>query len=168
MNRRRFLAGTSALTVASLGLYMQTSEDRISDLEANVQKLDGRVSVLETQIANIPHDASLPAPESPTTEDEEAPAALTVEGVGTTVSDKFALEPERYRVDATITGISDFSGFIVYLLGPSGTEDLLFNEIIEGGGTWEGSVTTTVVEGGQYFVEVSNTDAAWQLTFSQF
>lgn len=168
MNRRRFLGGISALSVASLGLYFQTAEERINELETDVEELDNRVSALETQVADSSQGLLPPASDSATSASGEAPGMTMVEGAGTAVSEKFVLTPQRYRVDATITGITNATGFIVYLQGPSGSEDLLFNEFIQNAGTWEGAVTVTVTEGGEYFVEVTNTTAAWRLEFSPF
>ena len=74
------------------------------------------------------------------------------------VPEKFALEPGRYRVNAALKTITQFSEFIVYLHDPSGYKDNLFNELLETSGTWESSVVVAVSEDGEYFVDVSNTD----------
>lgn len=103
------------------------------------------------------------APTSP----ERAPSRgpVMVSGVGAAVSDGFDLPAGRFKVTATLE-VADFSGFICTLYGPGDFEESLFNEIIDSPQTWTGSTVLNVDEAGEYFVEVDNTDEAWQLRFT--
>ena len=157
------------MSAGSLLLFVQAGEERINDLENTVEVLDQRVDALETQIARLPGaDEDLGASDRPSESPDASSAVAAATGTGTMVSEKFALEPGRYRVSATLENITQFSGFIVYLHDPSGYKDNLFNESIETSGTWEGSVVVAVSEDGEYFVDVSNTDESWTLEFEQF
>ncbi len=165
MNRRQFVGGASILSAGGFLLYAQTSEEKIADLEQVTSQLDARVGALETQVAALSGtdgaggEATGPAgPDGP----------ATVSGNGVMVSEKFALEPGRYRVNATLEIAEQIAGFIVMMYGPSGYEEYLFNELIQTSGTWEGSTVVNVPVSGEYFVEVSNTTAAWTLTFESF
>jgi hypothetical protein len=89
----------------------------------------------------------------------------SVSGVGVSVSDPFSLTAGRYRVSASVD-VSDYSGFACQLHGPDGYEELIFNELIETPQLWTGSTVVTLGADGEYFVEVSNTDAPWTIEFS--
>lgn len=118
---------------------------------------EARLSALETRVAAI--EAQLAAPE-PVATLSTASGAVTVSGVGVATSDDFVLQAGRYQVTATWSG-GDY--FIGHLWEPSGDGEYLFNE-------YQASQTATVVymarESGTYFVEVSNTDGPWEVTFS--
>jgi hypothetical protein len=163
MNRRAFLGGLSAFSVAGFGLYAQSTEQRVDDLEAQVADLDRRVTALEAQGAGEGIDPIRTGEES-----TDGNASVSLEGSGTSVTRKFTLTAQRYRVDAQLRLSEDFSGFAALLHGPSGSQDLLFNELIEGRGSWDGSTTVDVDEAGQYFVEVTNTTASWELKITAF
>jgi hypothetical protein len=122
----------------------------------DIRRLKDRVTVLE--------GGSQPAT-APTTVPSSGEGA-TVSGVGVMVTDKFRLSPGRYKVSATVE-VADFDGYIAHLIGDNGDDELLFNEIIESGGTWTGS-TIVDVRGGDYAVEVENTRSPWTLVFEQF
>lgn len=161
MNRRVFLGGgLSAVSAAALGFYAQSIEDRVASLEGEVDRLGRRVDALESRTGGSEPIAPIETP--------ALAGVVTVEGVGTSLSEKFTLEPGRYRVDATVQVSKDIEGFIAVLRGPSNAEDLLFNELIQTGGPWTGSVTTEIGEAGEYFVEISNTTSPWSLTFALF
>ena len=48
MKRRQFIEGISVLSAGSLLFFVQAGEERINDLESNVEILDQRVGALET------------------------------------------------------------------------------------------------------------------------
>jgi hypothetical protein len=102
----------------------------------------------------------------PVEETAAAPAAATsrISGVGTSVSDMFMLEPGRYRA-TVVMDVQEFSGFIAVLHGPDGFEEYIFNEVIETPQTWTAETVVETDIGGEYFVEVTNTVAAWTMTF---
>ena len=92
---------------------------------------------------------------------------MTVEGSGQTVSEKFELAEGTYRVHATVE-VSGFDGFAAYIHEPGGGEDLLFNEIIESGGTWEGAAVYEARRSGMYYVEATNTSSDWTMAFEPY
>ncbi len=81
------------------------------------------------------------------------------------VSDPFSLAAGRYKVTATIESTSDISFFICHLLGPNNLDEILFNEYAEQSGTWTLSTVVTLDEGGEFFLQVENTDFPWQVQF---
>lgn len=95
---------------------------------------------------------------------------VTVSGFGTTVTDKFSLAAGRYRVTATveIATAYGFDGFAVFFYPAKGTEELLFNELIDVPGTWTGSAVLDNPRSGEVFVAAENTESAWTLVFEPF
>lgn len=170
MNRRGFVGGMSAAAASLLLYYVQPAEERIDTLEGEVQALDERVSALETQVADGGVPLSTPEASRTTGQDKSSSAdEITVEGVGTTVSDKFQLSKGQYRVNATLQGLGDFASLTLYVHDPSRNEELVFNEFSEhAGGPWEGSAFYEAPEDGEYFVSVENTDAEWSIIFEPF
>jgi hypothetical protein len=122
----------------------------------DIRRLKDRVTVLEGGSQ----------PTSDTGSSSSSGEGTTVSGVGVMVSDKFTLSSGRYKVSASVE-VADFDGFAVHLLGDNGVDELLFNELIEQGGTWTGS-TTVEVTGGEYAVQVENTSSPWTLVFEKF
>src|SRR5262245_53560381 len=123
----------------------------------DIKRLKDRVSVLEG-------DGSQPT--SDTASQSGSGKGATISGVGVMVSDKFSLGPGRYKVSASVE-VADFDGFIAHLIGDNGQDELLFNELIETGGTWTGS-TIVDVTGGDYAVQVENNSSPWTLVFEKF
>lgn len=121
------------------------------DTDVRLSALETRIAVIETQIAG---PATAPTKAAATSD------AITVSGVGVSTSEDFTLQAGRYQVTATWSG-GDY--FIGHLWEPSGEGAYLFNE-------YQASQTATVVymarESGTYFMEVSNTDGPWEITFS--
>jgi hypothetical protein len=168
MNRRGFLGGMSAAAAAAVLFYVQPTEDQIATLQKDVEDLDERVSALETQVA-------LATPASTNSDDPSQAGAVSgdepvVEGEGTTVSDKFALEAGQYRVHATVQDSgSGYASLILYIYDPDGNEENVFNEFGEhSGGPWEASSVYQAPGNGDYFVAVENTDAHWSIRFEAF
>lgn len=175
MNRRGFLGGVSAAAAGAILFYVQPAEQQIATLEGDVEALDDRVSALETAVAEA-DAAGLAAPGADRVDGTEQEGALapgngaTVEGVGTTVSDRFTLGAGQYRVNTIVqdTG-SGYASLILEVYDPSGNAELVFNEFGEhGGGPWEGSSIYQAPEDGEYFVAVQNTDATWSIEFEPF
>ena len=164
MNRRNFIGGLSAFSAAALVFHVQTTDQQVAEIEMKVDSLDERVTTLETQVAEL-RAGSTPSPDTVSIATVEG---QTVSGVGVSVSDKFPLQEGRYRVNATLEPTSEFTGFSVLVHSPSGTSELLFNELIDGAGLWEGSAVYQATESGDYFAEVSNTDSPWTLVFEPF
>lgn len=170
MNRRGFLGGVGVLGAGAVLSYaLQPTNDRISNLEDEVEDLDARVSALETQAAQGSSAQSGNADMKKTSDRSQGGGrAASVNGAGTMVSDKFALASGQYKVSATLDVADDFSGFIVQVYGPDGGEETLFNELIQQSGTWTGSMIYKATKDGDYYVSVSNTDAAWTLVFEPY
>jgi hypothetical protein len=140
-------------------------ETEVADKATQVAGLHKRVKRLE-QVVLTPQattNGGSAANSQPRT-NGELPA---ISGTGTTVSEKFNLGAGRYKVTATLQ-VSDFSGFICELYGPGDFDENLFNELIDTPGTWTGSTVVQIPASGEFFVQVSNTDASWQLTFEAF
>jgi len=150
---------TAEERVAALETQVAGHETRISNHGREIERLEDRVATLEagSQPEGTGESESVSEP---------AGDSATVSGVGVMVSDKFSLEPGRYKVSATVE-VADFDGFIVHLVGNAGDDDYLFNEIIDTPGTWTGS-TIVDVRGGEYAVEVENTSSPWTLVFEKF
>jgi hypothetical protein len=96
--------------------------------------------------------------------DARGSRGTSVPGVGTTVSDNLTLAPGRYRATVTMR-VTDYSGFIADLHGPDGFSENIFNEIIDAPQRWNAETIVDINTGGEYFVEVSNTDAEWEIEF---
>lgn len=169
MNRRSLIGGLSATTAGAFLFYVQSTDEQIITLEEDVQVLDERVSALETQVADKAEPPNR-GPQKPGRGDSSSIDVVTVEGVGTTVSDKFTLKAGQYRVNATIPDpAADFVSLTLYVHDPTGSDELVFNEFAEHGeGPWEGSSIYSAAEDGEYFVSVENTTAAWTVVFEPF
>ncbi len=143
------------------------TEDRIAALETQVADHSREIKRLEDQVGALRRGA----PESedkPTSTAADAPAGdtETVSGSGITVSEPFTLESGRYKVTATVEAPDNITGFTCYLLGPKNFDELLFNQVIQQVGTWTASTVVTIGEGGEFFLQVENTDASWQVQFA--
>jgi hypothetical protein len=102
---------------------------------------------------------------SPRQREERATASTaTASGVGTSVSESFTLTPGRYRAIATMS-VAESSGFIADLHGPNEFTQNIFNELIETPQEWTAETIVNIETDGEYFVEVSNTTAGWQIEF---
>lgn len=140
------------------------TEDRIAALETQVADHSREIERLEDQVGDLRRgDKRDPTATAEAAKPEGETA--TVSGAGVMVSDAFSLAPGRYRVTATVEATGDLTGFACYLLGPGNLEDLLFNELIQQPGTWTGSTVVTLDAGGEFFLQVENTDVAWQVQF---
>jgi uncharacterized protein (DUF2141 family) len=166
MNRRVFLGAFSVVGAAGFVAYAQPTEEQINDLESQVDELDQRVSALETQVAEGDESDAESSDDGDDSGSESSVDASSLEGAGNSVSDKFQLNAGNYRVQATVDVDGDFDGFSVGVYDPSDNWDLLFNEIIESSGTAEFEAVYEAPEDGQYYVEVSNTNSAWTLSFA--
>ncbi|MFL5758362.1 MAG: hypothetical protein ACJ789_01410 [Thermomicrobiales bacterium] len=131
-----------ATTIAKQGRDIKSLKDRVAVLEGGSQ------------------------PAAATKSGSSGGEGATVSGIGVMVSDKFSLSSGRYKVSATVE-VADFDGFAARLLGDNGVDELLFNELIQQGGTWTGE-TTVDVSGGEYAVQAENTGSPWTLVFEQF
>jgi hypothetical protein len=166
MNRRVFLGAFSVVGAAGFVAYAQPTEEQISDLETQVDELDQRVSALETQVAEGGgSDGKLPDDSGDSGSNSSADAS-SLEGAGNSVTDKFQLNAGNYRVQATVEVDGDFDGFSVGVYDPSDNWDLLFNELIDTSGTAEFEAVYEAPDDGEYYVEVSNTNSAWTLSFA--
>ncbi len=155
MNRRSFIGGLTTFSVGALALGMQSVEERVDDLERRVNDLDQRVAALES-----------PSGESQPSTDQAKEGTQSVSGQGVAVSDPVGLQAGRYRVNATVDVTSGFDGFAVTMHAPNGDTELLFNELIDQSGTWEGSSIYQATVGGDHFFQVENTSSAWTLTIA--
>lgn len=164
MDRRGFIGGLTALTAGAFVFYVQPTEQQVTDLEKEVDALDGRLTALETRVAEL-GTGSQPTPDADASAQGEG---QTVSGLGTTVSDMFPLQQGRYRVNATLELTSSFSGLIAFIHGPSGASELLFNELIDNAGPWQGSSLFQATETGEHFVSVENTTDSWTFVFEPF
>lgn len=91
---------------------------------------------------------------------------VTLKGTGSTVSSSIRLDAGRYKVTAKVN-VNGVDGFAVWIYGPGDSKDLLFNEVIEqsGTGTWSSSQVFEAGDGGSFYVETTNTESSWTLTF---
>jgi hypothetical protein len=83
----------------------------------------------------------------------EASDELSFSGTGVDVTERFTLEPGRYRVIGSMQP-DETGNFAVYLIGPGDFEELLFNEIPEAGNPWEGETSVRITESGDYAIQV--------------
>jgi hypothetical protein len=90
----------------------------------------------------------------------------TIKGKGSTVSDSFRLSAGRYKVTARVE-VDGFDGFAVWIYGAGDFKDLLFNDVIDESGTWTSSQVFETDGGGSFYVETTNTDSSWTLTFEK-
>jgi hypothetical protein len=165
--RMRTMCAVGALALIVLavaGIAVQSAPATAQD------RTDERIAALETQVADLEaRVAALEksgAPVSATEADSQGATsgAVTVNGVGSTISEDFHLDAGRYEVTLTLDSGCCIS---MFLYGQNGSDDLLFNEIFDfdvGGGTVTNiyQIPTT----GAYFLDAQNTDGAWTVTFS--
>lgn len=93
-----------------------------------------------------------------------AEAVATATGVGTARSERFALEPGRYRLTAAME-VSEASGFTCDIFGPDNFTESLFDEQIDAPQSWTAQTRLRLESGGDFYVECSNTDAEWTISF---
>lgn len=165
-----FAVGFAALSVPADA--QDTTAARLGAVETEVAAQGTEVTGLRKRVKRLEDvvltpQATQAGQSSEVAQPETGETAPTVSGTGTTVSEKFNLAAGRYKVTVTLQ-VGDFSGFICHLYGPGNFDDYLFNELIDTPGTWTGSPVVQIPTSGEFFVEVSNTDAAWQLTFTEF
>jgi hypothetical protein len=91
-------------------------------------------------------------------------AVATATGVGTARSERFALEPGRYRLTAAME-VSEASGFTCDIFGPDDFTETLFDEQIDGPQSWTAQTRLRLENGGDFYVECSNTNDAWEISF---
>ncbi len=165
---RRLLIGTGIGALAGspmLAAAQEASpetEDRFAALEARIAELEDRVTALEGA-----NESTVEGQEPADTESTNG-GIVTVTGVGTSVSDPVQLTEGRYRLNAEVTPSGQFAGFILYAYGPNGSEELLFNEFLEGGGVHEMSTLFTVPETEDYIFAAENVDGSWTIVFEPF
>lgn len=129
------------------------TEDRLSALETRVADLETRLSVLEGDA--VP--TAQPSPGS-------GEGTVVLSGVGSVVTEDFWLDAGRYEVTVTYE-----SGccIIVRPYGPSGGEGRsIFNEISSNVGG-QAATIYQASDSGNYFLEVSNNNGPWTLTFKK-
>jgi hypothetical protein len=107
---------------------------------------------LEATVAALTSASSEPVAttQPPKQEQNLTPKRVRVSRSGTAVSDKFHLGAGRYRATVTMT-ITRVGGFICELLGPGGSREALFNELIKQPQEWTESTAVDVNEAGGYF-----------------
>ena len=93
-----------------------------------------------------------------------ASSTALASGVGTSVSEVLILAPGRYRAIATMS-VAEYSGFIADLHGPDGFIENIINELIETPQEWTAETIVNLETEGEYFIQVSNTSAGWQIEF---
>jgi hypothetical protein len=155
------------------------TEARLSDLETRVAAQEASIIRLGPQAAGLREridlleEGSPPRTEEPADAGDPAPAAdglaLRFEGSADTVTDPFIVREGTVRFDARYTGSSNFA---VWIYGPDGSQDLVFNEI----GPYEGSQVVPVagadgvaidLRAGEAFLEVTGSDGSWRIDVSQ-
>jgi hypothetical protein len=150
------------ITDAEYESTIESYQTEVAELEGTVAARGQKINAQRTQIAELKNPAATARP--------EAPDVITVSGVGTTLSEGFDLEAGNYRVTAVVQSYG-YSFFIMQMYGTSadlGFEGYVFNESAEeGGGAWEISTVFSAPRDDTYFAEVSNTDAAWTVTFEK-
>jgi len=155
------IAGVNAQDLADLNLVGAAIDRAVDDLQAVSAAWDEDFSAMNA------------APDAATDRETSEPVGVgsgassetvTIEGNGSMVIDNIDLEAGRYKVTATVE-VAAFDGFAVWVYGRDGSEDLLFNDLIEEPGTWTSSQVLEVSGSGGVFLETTNTDSPWTLTF---
>ncbi len=89
---------------------------------------------------------------------------LVISGSGSIVTQDFALEAGRYQVTLNLaTGCC----IQLYIYGPSGSEELLFNQIFSGAGGGTVADIYQVSEPGTYFLNSQLAEGEWTVTFEK-
>jgi hypothetical protein len=161
------VTGSMAVSMTAPADAQDQTDDRLTALETTVAEQGEDISSLRNRVRALEDAASTTGNTSDDGDGDGGgvPAGgVTVSGTGSFVSDTFQLAAGRYKVSATVE-VTDFDGFSVTVYAPDGDRDLLFNEIIDEGGTWTGSAVYDAPATGEYFVEVSNTTSSWSLVF---
>jgi hypothetical protein len=156
------IVGTFALAPADA---QDATADRVTALETSVADQQDEISGLRKRVKRL--EAVVLTPQ--TGSDEGPPpqagdGTVELSGTGIGVTEGFALSPGRYRVKATVQ-TAGFTGFALILYGSDDFEDLVFNEIVEEPGTWEGQAVVEIETAGEYFAEIQNTEATWTIVF---
>lgn len=129
-----------------------TSDQRISDLETRVARLEGTIYASATPIAS---------PAAPRADTDTA----TIEGSGTNVSKSFELPAGVYRIELTYTiaASSDYVG--VTMVTSDGKSKLIFNAADKPG---VHTASTVLNAGADTFVlqVQAASDTTWKVTFS--
>ena len=158
---RKLLAGLAMLAIVGAVWVLQPVEAQ--------DDADGRTGALETRVAILETQTSTQAPTFTTSPLGESGIAtpiagnpLTVVGVGSLVTDDFRLPTGRYVVTVQwATGCC----ITVRLFGFAVEGELILSAISDNGGRKELLYTADRVVPGGVFLEVGDTDAAWQVTF---
>ena len=172
------------LTIPTVSLWgssttaQDTTETRLADLETRVAEQGEAITRLGRQAAGLRERIDLlePAPDAAVVPDAGQASEpvgggvdLRFEGSSDTVTDPFIVGPGTVRFDAVYNGSSNFA---VWIYGPDGTQDLVFNEI----GPYEGSQVVPVAATGEFaigltageaFLEVTGSDGSWRIDVSQ-
>lgn len=174
---KRVVLALTGVAIFALGILAASITNPVDAQDTT----DGRLSALETAVAGQGQEISDLRARVRALEEAGQPSngegnvagsgtngtrLLTLSGEGSLVTDKFRLSQGRYKVSATVEVTAEFEGFAVMVYSPSkGFPDLLFNEVIEGAGTFTASAVFEAGEDGEYYVEVSNTQSPWNLVF---
>jgi hypothetical protein len=126
--------------------------DRLSALETRVAELEDRVDVLEGDSPQI-------QPTIDARDSEAETGEIVISGTGSSVSEDFQLEAGLY--DVTAAG----APFFLYISGPLGGRTLLLYPLNFDDEDGTASVIYLAPESGTYFIESSNTNAPWTVTF---
>ena len=165
MDRRLLIGagmGVLAGAPAQASAQADAGNSRIADLERRLAELEARVSALEGM------DEESVETSSDTPDDGELGDSVTWEGTGNVLSDPFTLEEGRYRVTAQVSSSGDYTFFQLFVYGPNNYEDIVFNEMSEGGGDMELSTMMTLPQDGEYYFETGNTQGLpWAITFDK-
>ncbi|MGH2549491.1 MAG: hypothetical protein ACRDHN_08880 [Thermomicrobiales bacterium] len=178
MNGRRLLPAIFMVTCLALLAFaaIPRSAPAQDDLEARVAALETRVdeqgdviSALRRRVRDLEEQAN--SKETGDSSDDsgssgsDASSGTTLSGTGSSVTDSIQLAAGNYRVTATVDAQTSFGGdgFAVWVYIGS-DKDLLFNELLDENGPWEGSQVLEVSSSGSVYFEISNTESAWTLT----
>lgn len=140
------------------------TDERLTALETQVADVTERVDWIEARVMVTYRDEA--EADEPPASHPSSSGGVQWSGSGIAVSDAFRLSPGRYRASATVTTI-EFAGFACVLYGPDDYWELVFNEVIDGAGTWTGESVIEVDAAGEYYLEVSNTTADWSLVLNR-
>lgn len=154
------LLGTIAWILPGSGEAQDSTGDRLNALETKVATQAGDISSLKKRVKALEQAKS----GSSNASDAVAPSAagnpVTLNGTGPTVTDKFSLKSGRYKITVTVD-VANFDGFSLYIYPPSGSKDLVLNELIDHAGLWKGSAVFEASSDGDYYAETQNTSSAW-------
>jgi hypothetical protein len=130
---------------------------------------EGDEAAAEDDAAAAEEDADQAAADDAAAEEPADGAAdepvATAAGVGTARSERFALEPGRYRVNAAME-VSAATGFTCELFGPDDFTETLFDEQIDEPQSWTAQTRLRLDSGGDFYVECADTDEEWTITFT--